>query len=517
MKLATAAELREMDRKAGEAYGVSEIALMENAGAAVAESVEALLDGCAGKKICIFAGAGNNGGDGFVAARHLMARGGQVKVFLLGDAAKLPAAAQANLEILQRMDAPVRQIAGERDWDKAKIAAAFADCIVDALLGTGVRGELRPEAKRLVRLVNEARRPVVAVDLPSGVQADTGAVFSEAIRADRTVTFALAKPGLFFYPGAAHAGEISVHPIGMPKDLLESAHIKQNLADTTSVKRLLPERPPHIHKGEAGKVLVVAGSRGMTGAAVLASQAALRGGAGVVTLAAAESLHDILEVKLTEVMTRPLPEAKPGVLGPQALEELLALASGYGVAVVGPGLGRDAATARLVREFVAAADCRFVIDADALHAFDGDAEALRAAKQPPVLTPHLGEMAALLGVSVAEIECDLLAAARRAAGELRAVVTLKSARTVVARPEGDAFVNALGNAGMATAGAGDVLAGAIASLWAQGCDGFHAAVAGVHLHSLAGDLAAGRGMEGLVAGDIARELPAARQSAAAVR
>lgn len=511
MKVATAEEMREIDRIAMESYGIPEVVLMENAGAEAAKAVLALCVGREGVKVSVFAGVGNNGGDAFVAARHLDSHGIKCKVYIIGDAERIQGAAKINLDILQNLNLDILQVASQRDWDKVKIALAFSDILVDGLLGTGFHGVLREEMEQVIQMINEARKKVVAIDLPSGVDANTGSVSCTAVRASQTVSFGLRKIGLLLYPGAKFAGRIEVAGIGLPKILLADEHIKQNMIHTTMVKQLLIERQPDVHKGSCGKVLIVAGSNGMTGAAVLAAQAALRSGAGSVTLAIAESLQDIVAAKLTEVMTQPLPEIHKGVIGMSALPVLLELAEAHHVVEIGSGLGRDPETQKLVCGFIAQTDKQLIVDADAIYALQENRAQLRNAKVMPVLTPHLGEMARLLGQTVQEVQENLVETARSSAQALHAVIVLKSARTIVAYPEGDVYINVRGNAGMATAGSGDVLAGVISGLFAQGLLSYSAATVGVYLHALAGDLAAERGMIGLTAGDIAKMLPVARR------
>lgn len=510
MKIATAQQMRAIDEQAIKQYGIPEIVLMENAGVSVAKSVDQVIGKIGGKKICIFAGKGNNGGDGFVAARHLSNQGAKVKVYIIGDMQKIQGAAKVNLEILQKMCIEVLPLLSERDWDKVKIALTLSDCLIDALIGTGFKNQLQTEMEKVINMMNDIGKPIIAIDLPSGVEANTGKVPVTAIKATLTVSLGLTKVGLILYPGAAHAGEILVADIGLPNVLLVDEHIKQNMINTNIVKRLLIKRMPDVHKGSCGKVLVIAGSTGLTGAAVLASNAAIRAGAGIVTLAIAQSLHDIVETKLTEVMTYPLPELKKGVLGESALPELLRLAPNYDVIEIGSGLGRDPETLQMVREFIRQADKQIIIDADAIHAYQGMGEKLREAKIMPILTPHLGEMANLLNLSISEIKDDLIGTARAAAEKFNAIIVLKSARTVVAYPDGNVYINIRGNAGMATAGTGDVLAGVISGLFAQGLLSYSAAITGVYLHAFAGDLVAGSGMVGLISSDIVNVLPAAR-------
>jgi NAD(P)H-hydrate epimerase len=510
MKIATAEQMRKIDHQAIHQYGVPEIALMENAGSEVSKAVAQVLKSVEGKRVCIFAGKGNNGGDGFVGARHLINQKAKVKVFIIGDFDHMKISAKINLDILKNMGVDILHVESERDWDKVKIALAFSDCFVDALLGTGFRGTLRPEMEKIINMVNGMGKPIVAVDIPSGVEADTGCVRTTAIQAGTTVSFGLPKMGLFLYPGAAHTGEILIADIGIPNVLLTDGNIKQNIINTSMVKSLLIKRSADAHKGNCGKVLIVAGSNGLTGAAVLAASAALRSGAGIVTLAVAQSLQDIVEIKLTEVMTYPLAEEKAGVLGKATLPELLNLAQKYDVVAIGPGIGRDGDTFELVCEFIKQVDKQVIIDADAIQAFCGKGKELSASKMIPVLTPHLGEFSNLLGISIEDIKSDVVGIARKAAEEFNSIIVLKSARTVVAYPDGNVYINIRGNAGMATAGSGDVLTGVISGLFAQGLLSYNAAVAGVFLHSFAGDLAAQSGMVGLIASDIMQALPAAR-------
>jgi NAD(P)H-hydrate epimerase len=510
MKVVTAAKMREIDHAAMEQYGLSALALMENAGAETAKSVEKLVGNLKNKKVCIFSGSGNNGGDGFVAARHLSNRGARIKVFLLGNVDHMTDAAKSNLEIVENMNIDILQLVTERDWDKVQVALAFSDCLVDALLGTGFQGMLTEPMEKIIQMINNSGKKVVSIDLPSGVEADTGHVISVAVKANTTLSLGLAKVGLLFYPGAQMTGELFVDDIGIPSALLEDSKIKQTLIDLKMTRRLLVKRSPDVHKGNCGRVLVIAGSPGLTGAAALVSKAALRSGAGVVTLAVAKSLHDIFEIKLTEVMTVSLPEIDTGILGLSALPKLLELAQQYDAVEIGSGLGRNPATIQLIQEFVRQTDRQLIIDADAINAYHGKVLALKEAQLMPILTPHLGELATLLSLSIAEIKEDLLGVSRRAAAEYNAIFVVKSSKTIVAYPDGNVYITTTGNAGMATAGSGDVLAGTISALSAQGLLSYTAAIAGVYLHGFAGDLAAQAGMSGIIASDIINALPSAR-------
>lgn len=512
MKIALVEEMRRIDRLAGELYGLDEPLLMENAGRAAADVMSEVMGQAAGRTVCVLAGGGSNGGDAYAAARHLLSRGAHVTVYALGRGAK-GEAAQKNRAICEKLGIPVRVLDKEHDWEKLRVFLRVADGVLDGILGTGAQGPVREETARLIRIVNEEACHVVSVDVPSGVDADSGAVRGEAVRAEATVTFGLPKAGLFFCPGAAYAGRLVVDPISLPQALLADQAIRQAHLDDALARTLLPVRAMDAHKGVCGRVLVVAGSRGMTGAAALAAEAVLRAGAGVATLAAADGVADILAVKLTEVMTSPLPEVRPGVLGETALDALSALLPRFDTVLMGPGLGRAPETGALVRRFAARVKAPLVLDADALYAFRGHTEEFRQIGAPLVLTPHLGELAGLLDIEVPALKENLLAHCRKAAGDWQAVLVVKSECTIVVFPDGRILFTSKGNSGMATAGAGDVLAGAVAGLMREA--GEEAApLLGVYLHGLAGDLALEEKAEGLTAGDILRRLPKARRALA---
>ncbi|MBQ3972142.1 MAG: NAD(P)H-hydrate dehydratase [Selenomonadaceae bacterium] len=512
MKISLVDEMRAIDKKATEEFGIPELLLMENAGHQAAEATENFLGGVHGKTICVLAGTGNNGGDAFVAARHLSNHGAKVKVFMAGNPAHLTRSAAVNRDIVGRMGIEVKLLEGERSLDKLRVfLKRFADGILDGILGTGVKGAPRKDIADLIRVVNESGKPVVSIDVPSGIEADTGEAPGEAVRADLTISLGLPKIGHFFCPGAECTGKLLVDDIGIPSQLLEAEELKQELIDDALAETLFSPRPMDVHKGSCGRVLVVAGSRGMTGAAALASRAVLRSGAGISTLAVAESLHDIMEGKLTEVMTQPIPEVASGVLGgDRAMGSLLQLVESHDVVLLGPGLGRRDETGNLVRHLLANINKPVILDADAIYAYRKHPELLAECKKPPILTPHLGEMAALLDISVPELRSSLLPMVREAAREYQSVFVVKSECTIVVYPDGEAFFTTKGNPGMATAGCGDVLAGTIAGLVCQTEEGL-APLAGVYLHGLAGDLAYEEKGEGLIASDVLEKLPEARR------
>ncbi|NPV47882.1 MAG: NAD(P)H-hydrate dehydratase [Armatimonadetes bacterium] len=506
MKLVTAAQMREMDRTTIEDYGLPGIVLMENAGRAVAEAALRLLPESGGR-VLVLAGKGNNGGDGLVAARHLAGEGLEVAVMLFCAAEDLRGDAAINCQYARRVGLTVIE---EPDDEVLLGALELADVVIDALLGTGVRGEVTGRLREVIELLEECAAPVVAVDLPSGLDADTGAVLGAAVEADVTVTFGFAKAGLVQYPGRAYCGELQVANIGLPPVLGEYPTVNTYLTEASDCELFLPHRSPDAHKGDAGRVLIVAGSPGLTGAAVLAGNGAARAGAGLVTVGVPQPLQPVVAAKLTEVMTLGLPAAAEGALGPEALPELLGWVDRVDAVALGPGLSQQPGVAELVLALVQQLTVPLVLDADALNALVGHTDALRARSGETVVTPHPGELSRLMGLSIAEIQADRLAAARSAATELGCVVVLKGAATVVADPSGDAWINSTGNPGMASGGMGDVLTGVIAALLAGGARPLEAAVAGVYLHGLAGDLAAADlGPRGFLAGDLLERLPAA--------
>lgn len=509
MKLATAAQMREIDKLAIEQYHLPGVVLMENAGAAVAREVERLLGGIKDKKICVFAGLGNNGGDGFVAARYFANGGAKVKVFLIGEKARITGDAQIHADVLSRMGVDVMEITGDRDWDKVRIAVTFSDCLIDALVGTGFHGEMSEPLALIVDIINRSGKRVVAVDVPSGVNADNGQVQGSAVKAHLTVTFGLPKPGLLLYPGASQAGEVVLDGIGLPLPLLATAPVQQMTITAGYVKQLLPKRRADSHKGLNGHVGVIAGSHGYTGAAVLCASGALRAGSGLVSLAVANSLRSIMEAKMTEVMTRTLPELASGAIGLKSIPFVEELSNYWDVIALGPGMGRQNETQAAIREIVRNAEKPLVIDADGIVALAGHMDVIHQADAMAILTPHPGEMAQLTGLSAMQVNQDRIGIARRTANQWGSIIVLKGAPTIVAFPDGEVFVNTSGNAGMATGGTGDVLTGVIAALIAQGLSSHDAAVAGVYLHGLAGDIASQAGAVGLIAGDLLQALPAA--------
>ncbi|HHV94678.1 MAG TPA: NAD(P)H-hydrate dehydratase [Firmicutes bacterium] len=508
MKLLTAAEMRAVDSRVVREIGIPSLILMENAGRQVAGVAAAFLQRTAGRKVSIICGRGNNGGDGLVAARYLHHRGYKVRVFLLTRFEELSGDPLANYRICGQLGIDVQEV-DEKYLPKLRVCLSLSDLIIDALLGTGIKGAPKGLVQQVIDMINDVDKPVLSVDLPSGLDADTGAVPGCCVKASVTVTLAAPKVGLLVYPGRNYVGELFVADIGIPPSVLESAG-RGTVLEAPLVKKALPARPPDGHKGTFGRLMILAGSPGMTGAAAMAAEAALRTGVGLVTVGVPQSLNDVLEVKLTEVMTLPLPETADRSLSIEALPVILEKMDGIDAVVIGPGLSRNASTGQLVEALLEQASCPVVLDADGLN-LAAERKVLQkrtADSSPLVITPHPGEMGRLMDCSTAEVQADRVAAARRAAETFKCTTVLKGAGTVVAAAGGDFWVNTTGNVGMATGGTGDVLSGIIGALLAAGVEPTAAACGGVYVHGLAGDRAAGRkGTVALIAGDLIEALP----------
>ncbi len=513
MELVTAAEMRELDRAAIEGRNIPSLRLMEQAGQAVAREMERRFGPLRGRTVTIVAGKGQNGGDGFVVARLLRKKNCRARVALLASPFSLKGDAAVNLRRFQKAGGRCHAVDKESALDSVLAPLLqTSEMLVDAIFGTGLNAPVKGLPASAIALMNASGRPIVAIDLPSGLDGDTGFVLGSAVTAALTVTLARPKRGLYLGVGPDHAGAVRVADIGIPADLIAAAKIPVSLLEAADVRPLLHRRPRTAHKGTFGHAGIIAGSAGKTGAAAMAAMAALRIGTGLVTVAAPRSASDVLEAKLLEAMTCPVPETEARTLSEQALDPLLAFAAGKTALAIGPGIGTHPETQSLVRSLLVAVKRPMLLDADGLNAVAGHTDLLGRASGPLVLTPHPGEMARLLGTTSAAIQRDRLGAASRLACERNVCVVLKGAGTVVAGPDGSLAVNSTGNPGMATAGTGDVLTGVIAGLLAQGLPPWEAACAGVYLHGLAGDLAASeQGETGLIAGDVIRAVPRAIQ------
>jgi len=512
MKLFTAEQMRFLDRISIEKIGIPGVVLMENAGRSVAELISKKYS--SDQKVYIFCGPGNNGGDGFVVARHLFNKGYEVKVFLGCPQEKVKGDAAINLKIDSNMGIEIKEITSLSQLPSSEIEKSQV-ILVDAILGTGAKGAPRGIFGEMVNLINRSRGNKIAVDIPTGVDADTGEVAGEAVRANYTVTFGYPKRGMYLYPGMDYVGQIIVADIGMPFNLLEKENINilVNLLLKEEFSSEMFYRLPSSHKGKFGHLFVLAGSPGMTGAATLVCEGALKIGTGLVTLGIPESLNPILEVKLTEAMTLPLPETREGTLSVKAAEKIYNFIKKCEALVIGPGLSRNPETKELIKEILKTQDVPLVLDADGINSIAGEVEFIKNYSAPAVLTPHPGELARLVGESIPEIQKDRVQAASDLSSKTGKIAVLKGAGTVIADPEGNCWINTTGNAGMASGGTGDVLAGIIGGLLAQGKDGLTAAKLGVFLHGLAGDIAVQKyGQVSLTAENIIEFLPSAIRS-----
>lgn len=510
MILVTAAEMREIDRQAIEVIGLPGVVLMENAGRGAADAIERRFAAHRPGPVLVLAGRGNNGGDGFVVARHLLNRGWQVATLVLAAAEQVTGDAAIHLQALLRGEGAVHY-AGTSEALVAYLAERRPRLLVDALLGTGLNSEVRDLIAEAIDWINGAALPVVALDLPSGVDATSGQVLGRAVRADLTVTFAFAKVGQASGPGAGLIGELVTVDIGIPRTLLDQVSDFHLLVDADVARQLVPARPVTGHKGTFGHLLVVAGSLGKSGAAAMTAEGGLRVGAGLVTAACPASIQEVLAIKLTEVMTVPLPD-RAGVLEAAALSLIEGLWLDKQAVALGPGLGLTEDVCELVCSLVRSCPLPLVLDADGLNAIAADPSILLQQHGPPaILTPHPGEMARLIGGTVLQVEDDRVGTARAFACQYKVVLVLKGARTIIALPDGRVRINSTGNPGMASGGTGDVLTGVIGGLLAQGLGPEEAAVLGVYLHGRAGDRLRPRlGEAGMTATDLLRELPAAR-------
>jgi hydroxyethylthiazole kinase-like uncharacterized protein yjeF len=488
------AEAQALDR-AAQADGVAAVDLMERAGWAVARACLDLTGGSYGRRAVVVCGKGNNGGDGFVAARHLARWGLRVVVLFADDPAGFREPAATNHALLAEAGVRVRRLDPgvlDRELERADVA-------VDAIFGTGFRGV--PEGGWMAAIdgLNGAHAPVVAVDIPSGVDGTTGAVDGAAVRADLTVTFGAAKTGEVLMPGAELAGDLRVVDIGFPEERIPRT---TGLTEPADVAGILPDRAPDAHKKASGTLVIVAGSRRMTGAAKLIARAAARIGAGYVVVAAPASILPVIQTELTETVFLPLTETEAGSVARDALGSVMSALDGADALSLGPGLSTDADTQAFVRSLVRECPVPFVLDADGLNAFAGDADAIADRKAEAILTPHLGELARLTGANG-----DRLEAARGLAIHSSAIALVKGSRSAIARPDGTARINVTGSPVLATAGTGDVLTGTIGGLLARGVEPFAAAWAGAYVHGVAGIVAGGTWGEGSVAGDVAERLP----------
>lgn len=502
MKVSSVQEMRSLDREAVEAYGIPEEILMENAGEAACRVIAEDM-GIRGRTFAVLCGVGNNGGDGLVVARKILSGGGTVRVFLLGDVKKFGGAAGKNFEIAKRLPFDMRSV---ESAESIRAAVAHADAVIDALFGTGLTRDVRDLHREVIDLVNEKGRRVYSLDIPSGIDGDTGRVLGAAVRARATITFGLPKRGNILYPGYEYGGKLHVSPISFPPALQNRGDIRVSINAPVS----LPPRNREGHKGDFGEALFIAGAASYIGAPYFAACSFLKAGGGYSRLAAPASIAGHIAAKGSEIVLIPQKETATGSVSRRNRTALLSLAEKMDVVVLGPGLSLHEETQDLVRELAAGIRKPLLIDGDGLTAVSSRPTILKKRKAPTILTPHPGEMARLTKKKVADIEADRIGILQQTAAELNAVIVLKGAHSLIGCPGGEVFINMSGNPGMAKAGTGDVLAGAVAAMHGIGLPVPEAVRMGVFIHGFAGDLAAeARGEDGISAQDILEHLPLA--------
>jgi NAD(P)H-hydrate epimerase len=505
MKVCSVAEMRAMDRKAIEQFGIPEEILMENAGLAAFQVLKTHV-GIRNKKFIIFCAIGNNGGDGFVVARKIHSNGGAVKVLVLGNPEKYQGAAKTNYQIAVNLELDIERV---QTVDAIRTDTLHCDGIIDAIFGTGLARNVEGFYREVINLINSSGKPVLSLDIPSGSHGDTGQVMGISVKADYTVTFGLPKIGNLLYPGYQHGGRLFITHISFPPSLYDADDVK------IAVNRpiCLPPRNTDGHKGDFGDVLFIAGAAGYIGAPYFAAFSFLKAGGGYSRLAAPVSITPVIASRGSEIVFAPQKETPVGSIAFENKEDLLALSSKTDMVVMGPGLSLEADTQNLVRTLTEEIDKPVLLDGDGITALTSDINIVSRRKAETILTPHLGEMARITNTSVDDIKANRIDILQQTAARLNAIIVLKGAHSLIGYPDGKVFINLTGNSGMATAGSGDVLTGAIAAMLGLGLTLPEAVRQGVYIHGQAGDLAADQtGEDGISARDIMEALPAAMRN-----
>jgi hydroxyethylthiazole kinase-like uncharacterized protein yjeF len=486
-KVVTAGEMQAIDRSAIDDFGIPGLVLMENAGLAAASLIHENVSDLPEKKVVIVCGKGNNGGDGFVIARHLFIDDVTVDILLLGKRQQLKSDARVNADIAFKMGVPIHEVT-EKNLSAQNHLLRHCHIIVDAMFGTGLSKPAGGLYEKVIKKINTSKKYVVAIDIPSGVDSDSGHLIGPHVKADITAALSLLKRSHLLFPAAESMGEVQILDISIPHEAVEKQNIPVAWLELEDVQSLIPKRPSNTHKGDYGHTLVVAGSKGKGGAAGLTGLAALRAGAGLVTLAVPESCHQALEFNPLETMAVALPETKSGCISTKAIDTVLQSLKGKSALAIGPGLSTDKETIQLLEALLPQVECPLVIDADGINALGKSGKLIERIQAETVLTPHPKEMSRLSGLSVQDILSHRIERSREFAQEHEVTLLLKGARTLVAFADGTVLVNPTGNPGMATAGSGDVLTGLIAGLISQGLSAPSATAAGAFIHGMAGDL-----------------------------
>lgn len=515
MKVADAAQMRKIDRDAESLYGIPKIILMENAGIKLYRHI---IEKCGDeKRVCIICGKGNNGGDCYVAARHLYSQNHNITIFSTAEEQDLKGDALVNYRIAKNMGIDIKSAAGHQGLEEFAASVQNCDILVDGLIGTGIRGELTGIYREIVDVINKYAAYVISVDIPSGVDSDTGRIMGVCVKADVTVTFALPKIGLYTYPGAGCAGQVIAEDISIPLELVYNQDININLIEQDDVSKLFPERSKDTNKGIFGRALIIGGSKDMMGAAAMCTMSALRCGAGLVETAVPSCIQERVSSAAVEAMVHGLDD-KDGRFLFSCADKIMEMLSRSTSFAFGPGISLGEDLYKLLQWVIEETQVPGVIDADGLNLLSQNVELLRKAKSSMVLTPHPGEMARLLGRDTAYVQSNRIGCAREFSTKYGVVLVLKGASTVIASPDGQVFINPTGNPGMAKGGSGDVLTGMIVSLIAQGFKPLDAAKAGVFLHGLAGDMAdRNMGEYAMNAGDIIEYISAAIKAVSGIR
>jgi len=503
MKVVSSDEIRKLDEIAINDYGISSIVLMENAARSVYDEIIKIENEF--NRVVILCGIGNNGGDGFALGRQLYNNDFKIEMIIVGDPKKITGDALINLEILKKLNIKINNINDIGGINKLKNIVNKDDLLIDAILGIGIKNEIKDNLKMVIEAINEFPNTKISIDIPTGVDGNTGEVRSVAIKANKTISLMLPKLGNVLFPGADYNGELIIGNTGISWKIVDKLHVKINLIKECDVKKLLPVRLKNSHKGSYGRAAIIAGSLGYTGAAILTCRSALRSGVGLIELFVPESIDSIISSNLAEAITFPLKETRKGVIGISSIASIINGIEKSDVVAIGPGCGNSNELFEIVKRIIFESEKPVIIDADGLNALSKDIEIIKNKKAKIILTPHIAEMSKLIDVSIEEINKNIIEIVRNFSKEYNVVLVLKSARTVVGFPNGEIYINMNGNSGMATAGSGDVLTGIITSLVAQGVEPENAAILGVYIHGYTGDLMADKfGEYGLVAGDIVR-------------
>jgi len=506
MKLVTAKQMRAIDSETIKKQNIPGPELMENAGRGIAENIRENIPGdTTDFKIAVFCGKGNNGGDGFVIGRYLFEYGYDVTIYLPAPCNNLSEDAFLNFNRAKELG--MKLIAIEACEQLPDVLEA--DYIVDAIFGTGFSGSPRGLLSKFIHYINSTKLPVIAVDCPSGLDVNNGRCEGETVQAVSSYSLAAAKIGMYYSPGREKCGVVDIVPIGIPENVWTQFDIKENLITPEMVGKLLPQRKPDGHKGDFGKLFILAGSTGLTGAATLSAEASARSGLGLVTVGCPQTINPILENKLTEPMTYPLPDVgKKGFLARRGLGEIRKKMAENDAVIIGPGVGTHHETKELIQRLVSKIDKPVIIDADGLNAFSKNRDILSSEHSKFVLTPHPGEFRRLIDEEIPDDLSDKYNLVRKYAKKYNSVIVLKGSPTIIVDTDEQLYLNPTGNNGMATGGTGDVLSGIIGSFLAQGLNPLDSAIAGVFLHGLCGDLAVDDyGERSMIAGDLIEYLP----------